>query len=160
MPHERDLIDARLCEPSSDQEPTEAVAIGERQDGWGVGAMRHLPALLEHASRHHHPRVLLSRCEDGAGETSAATRHPARLTQRRRRVRHQHVPPAAKHAVDRRVRELQPLRVKDAALDVLQPCRGQQYGGDHQHDLLQLAQEAIAGADVLGMAGGTAPAPL
>jgi hypothetical protein len=45
--------------------------------------------------------------------------HAARLHKRRLGVGHQHVPPAAKYAVDRRVRELQPLRVKDAALDVL-----------------------------------------
>jgi hypothetical protein len=70
--------------------------------------------------------------------------HAARLHKRRLGVRHQHVPPAAKHAVHSRVRELQPLRVKDAALDVLQPQLDRAALRHHDHGLGEVADDDAA----------------
>ena len=72
-------------------------------------------------------------------EPSAGAQHAPRLGEGCCRIRHEHVAPAAKDAVDRIVRELDPLGVQDAVLDVRQTELGASTASDFGHRRAEVA---------------------
>ena len=78
---------------------------------------------------------MLERVPHGQRDAPAGAQHAARLAERRGRVGHQHVAPAAQHGVDARHRQVDPFGVEHLELDVAQAERGRALARAGEHRL-------------------------
>ncbi len=93
------------------------------------------PALGQLLARERSPRVALDRVPHGGPQASAGGEHAPRLGQRRGRVHHQHVAPAAEDDVHARDRQVDPFAAQDLEADVRDPELGRPFTGALEHPL-------------------------
>ena len=87
------------------------------------------------------PGIAVAARPDREREPPAGAQHSPRLGERCRRMRHQHVAPAAQDAVDRIVGELDPLGVQHPVLDVRQAELGAPSAGNLDHRRAEVARD-------------------
>ena len=79
-----------------------------------------MTALLEDARRERGPGVLLGSGEDCGRHPPIWSQDAARLSKGSGRIRHEHVAPPAKDAVDGLIRQIEALGIENATLDVVE----------------------------------------
>ena len=141
------LAEAGAVEPLRDDP---GAAPGELARRVGVGALG-MTATDQLPRRERGPRVVGRRRPDRERDATAGAQDAPRLAQRRLAVGHQHVAPAAEHAVERCRGLVDRLGVDLAEAHVgdpepLGPCLG---GGDHLGHEVR-GDERAAGRDLLG----------
>jgi len=110
-----------------------------------------LSGLDDRASQRGDPRILLGPAENGTGEAAAVPEHPAGPAQRSTGLGHQHEGEAAQDPVDAVVREVDPLRVHDTALDIAKAPGWCTAPGSFDHGRGDVGRDQpSAGTDALG----------